>query len=110
MRITQAQLRRIIQEEKRRIELKRESIVDSPGWSASHDFYDNKLAGLGRALNFLDMAIAEMQKVAMLDMKSPEGEDEDVRSATEDLMAAKEFIAGISDAVEAMVDAHGSMV
>jgi hypothetical protein len=98
MRITESQLRRIIQEEKRRLsEITIEPVVDGMD---PRVFYRQKSAGLNRALDHLQAAIDEMYKVSMMEVEMPEGEDADVQSATNDLQAAMDFITNIVVAVD----------
>jgi len=99
MRITEKQLRMIIQEEKRRLsEITIEPVVGMD----PHTFYRQKSAGLNRVLDHLQAATAELQKVSVLDMESPEGEDADIQSASMDLDNVVNFVTDILVAVDAM--------
>lgn len=83
MKITEKQLRQIIREERTR------ALSEAPTGQS-------KAQGLTEALDHVGAAIAALQRVAEVELESPEGEDPDVRSATLDLMEVQVFLRKIA--------------
>ena len=99
MKITEKKLRQIIREEKMKLQGARlQEALEGV------DFYEQKVDLLVTAQQHLDEALDALADVIDLDLASPAGEDPDVRSAHMDVEAAGQFIGGIIEATEAMVE------
>lgn len=95
MKLTASQLKKIIAEEIQK------SINEAP--VSPEAFYAKKRDMLQGVLDTVDSAIASLQKLQDMEESQDMEEDTDLRSATMDLMAARDFIEGIHSAVDAMV-------
>jgi len=96
MKLTSAQLKKIIAEEVRKAVLKEGPAVSPEA------FYSKKAGLLASVLKQLDAAMETLSVVSDLDETSPEGEDTDIRSAMMDLASVREFVEGIHSAVITM--------
>lgn len=93
MKITPAQLKRIIREE---IEKSIEASMEPK------DFYKTKSDMLEKVLNLIDSALTTLDNIQALEESQAMEEDTDIRSAMMDLQPVREFIAGIHSATAAM--------
>ena len=99
MRITESQLRRIIRQE---VQALREGGDDQSSPASGELADQSKAQGLSEALDHVGAAIAALQRVAEVELESPEGEDPDVRSATLDLMEVQFFLRKIARSAASM--------